>query len=202
MQIVYVVTNPAMPGIVKIGLSAQEDANARIEQLYTTGVPVPFKLEFACRVESAAEVEKAMHQAFGPYRVNPRREFFKIEPEQAIAILKLLHTSDATGEVEKQPSEIDLQSKVAGEQLRTRRPNLNFMEMGIPVGSILEAVNGSTFVTVVGPRKVSYMDEEMSLTAATRQVLNIDYELAPSPHWTYEGKLLRKIYDETYGEGE
>ena len=44
LEIVYVLTNPAMPGLVKIGRTAGEDAGARIAQLYTTGVPVPFTL--------------------------------------------------------------------------------------------------------------------------------------------------------------
>jgi len=39
-DIVYVVTNPAMPGLVKIGYTSQADANDRIAQLYGTGVPV------------------------------------------------------------------------------------------------------------------------------------------------------------------
>ena len=41
LSIVYVLTNSAMPGLVKIGYTAQDDANSRIAQLYTTGVPVP-----------------------------------------------------------------------------------------------------------------------------------------------------------------
>ena len=72
-----------MPGLVKIGRTSHNDANIRIAQLYTTGVPVPFTLEFANRVQNAAEVEQAMHTAFGPYRINPKREFFRIDPEQA-----------------------------------------------------------------------------------------------------------------------
>jgi hypothetical protein len=38
----------------------------------------------------------------------------------------------------------------------------------------------------------------MSLTAATQQVLGTEYAVAPGPHWTYDGRLLRDIYDETY----
>ena len=37
---------------------------------------------------------KAFHNAFGPYRVNPRREFFEIEPEQAIGLLDLMKLED------------------------------------------------------------------------------------------------------------
>ena len=76
LSIVYVLTNSAMPGLVKIGYTAQDDANSRIAQLYTTGVPVPFTIEYACKVQNAEEVEKALHVAFGPNRINPRREFF------------------------------------------------------------------------------------------------------------------------------
>jgi hypothetical protein len=117
-NVVYVLTNAAMPGLVKLGWSAQEDVSSRLTQLYTTGVPVPFDLVYVCRVENADEVENALHTAFGPNRVNPRREFFRIDPEQAIAILKLLHTVDATAEVASQPTAIDAQSIQAAETSR------------------------------------------------------------------------------------
>lgn len=202
MEIVYVLTNPAMPGLVKIGYTAQEEASSRIAQLYTTGVPVPFTIEFACRVENGADVEKALHTAFSPNRINPKREFFRIEPEQAIAILRLLHTDEATQEVTLQPTEVDQQSLVAAEQMRARRPNLNFEEMGIPVGSELRSVKADIAVTVIGPKKVRLGDEEMSLTAATRQALALEYSVAPGPHWTFDGKLLSEIYETTYGDVE
>jgi hypothetical protein len=204
MPIVYVLTNPAMPNLVKIGRTTDDDANSRIAQLYSTGVPVPFKLEYACRVANGEDVEKALHIAFGPNRVNPRREFFRIESEQVIAILRLLHVEDATREVAAQPAgpELDEQSIAAGEQLATRRPNLNFEEMGIPVGSELKSVRDGSSVTVVGPRKVRLGDDVISLTAATRKVLQLDYSVAPGPHWTFNGKLIRDLYEETYGDVE
>jgi T5orf172 domain-containing protein len=202
LQIVYVLSNPAMPNLVKIGRTDDTDANARIGALYSTGVPVPFKLEFACKVPNAAELEQALHIAFAPNRINPRREFFRIEPEQAIAILRLLHTEDATGEVEAQPTGLDEQSLAAADQLRTRRPNLNFEEMGIPIGSELKSTHNDAIVIVAGPRKVRLGDEMISLTAATRQILQLEHNVQPGPHWTYNGKLMSKIYEETYGDDE
>jgi len=89
-QIVYVLTNPAMPGLIKIGKTTQLEVDDRMKQLYSTGVPVPFDCAFACQVKDASEVEKSLHFAFGNHRVNPNREFFKIEPERVIAVLKLL----------------------------------------------------------------------------------------------------------------
>ncbi len=199
-MIVYVLTNPAMPGLVKIGKTSFSEPEDRIAQLYTTGVPVPFKIEFAGRVSDEREVEKALHIAFGPQRINPKREFFRIEPEQVIAILRLLHTEDKTAEVVAQNAEIDAESVQAAESLRARRPNLNFEEMQIPIGSILQSYDDDSTATVVGPKKVRYRDEEMTLTAATRVMLNLDYSVKPGPHWTYNGKRVSAIYDETYPE--
>ena len=202
-NIVYVLTNPAMPGIVKIGRTTQDDINVRLAQLYSTGVPVPFTLAYACKVENNEEVESALHTAFGPYRVNPKREFFRIGSDQAIAILKLLHSEDATTEVAQQTiGTIDQQSIVAAEQLSARRPNLNFDEMGIPTGAVLNSSRSDATATVMSARKVRYNDEEMSLSTATRQMMGVDYPLAPGPYWTYEGRLLADIYEETYGENE
>lgn len=200
LSVVYVLTNSAMPGLVKIGTTAQDDdASKRISQLYTTGVPVPFDLEFACRVPNATEVESALHTAFAPNRVNPRREFFRIEAEQAIAILKLLHVEDATREFATRPGDIDPQSLAAAEQLRSRRPNMNFEEMGIPVGAILTSTDdGMASVTVMDARKVKLGDDVLSLTAATQRVLAVDYPVQPSPDWTFQGKSLRDMYEETY----
>jgi hypothetical protein len=199
LNIVYVLKNSAMPGLVKIGYTTQDDANSRIGQLYTTGVPVPFELCYACKVQNAEEVEKALHLAFSPQRINPKREFFEIEPEQAVAILKLLHTEDATTEIEQQPTTIDQESVIAAEQLKSKRPNMNFSEMGIPIGTVLHSVHGPYVATVIAAKKIRFNDEDMSLTKATCQVLGIDYGVQPSPHWTYQGKLLKNIYEETYG---
>ena len=197
-MIVYVLTNPAMPGLVKIGKTTLDDATDRILQLYTTGVPVPFKIEFACRASDELEVEKALHIAFGPQRINPKREFFRIEPEQAIAILKLLHSEDATDEVKEKNSQVDAESAQAAESLRARRPNLNFEEMGIPLGSVLQSFDDESTATVIGPKKVKYRDQELTLTAATRLMLQLDYSVQPGPHWTFNGKRVSEIYEETY----
>lgn len=207
MPFVYVLTNPAMPGLVKLG-QTQDSAKTRIAQLYTTGLPFPFTLEFACRVENPAEVEQALHTAFAPQRVNPRREFFRIEPGQAIAILRLLHTEDATAAVAAEPAGPDAQELAAGEAAgeqfrRTRRPNLNFHEMGIADGSVLSSTaREQQQVIVTGAKKVKLGDEEMSLTAATRAVLGLDYSVAPGPYWIFEGRLLQEIYDATYPSEE
>ena len=55
--IVYVLTNPAMPGMVKIGRTGRQ-VEARLSDLYSTGVPLPFECEYAARVKDQNERER------------------------------------------------------------------------------------------------------------------------------------------------
>lgn len=45
--------------------------------------------------------------------------------------------------------------------------------------------------TVESNRKFRFDDEVMSLTSATRLDMNLEYSVAPGPHWTYNGKTIR-----------
>ena len=197
--IVYVLTNPAMPGLVKIGKTTRGSIDARLNGLYSTGVPVPFECDYAARVKDEAKVERAFHQAFGPYRLNPRREFFEIEAEQAIALLELMAEEDVTPTLQREAEAVDIEAKDASSKLKARRPNLNFREMGIPIGSELQ-FNQSPheIVKVTSERKVEFRGEDTSLTAVTRQLLGTPYQVAPGPYWSYQGRQLRDIYNETY----
>lgn len=76
LGIVYVLTNAAMPGLVKIGKTSRGSVDARLSELYSTGVPVSFECAFAGRTEDKHKVEKAFHHTFGPYRINPTKEVF------------------------------------------------------------------------------------------------------------------------------
>ena len=198
MEIVYVLTNPAMPGLIKIGMTSFEDVSQRLSQLYSAGVPFPFELAFACRVPDAEKVEAALHHAFAPHRVNSKREFFKLDPEHPIAILKLLHIDDATNEIEKMPPQIPIEDVEAGQHYSARRPPMNFTEMGIPLNAMLHFKKGDATARVISDKKVLYDNAEMSLTAATRLLLGLDYSVQPSPYWTYNGKSLNMLYEETY----
>lgn len=200
LGIVYVLTNPAMPGIVKIGKTTRNDVSTRLAELYTTGVPVPFDCAYAARVKDETAVERAFHQAFGPYRLNTKREFFMIEADQAITLLKLMAVEDVTPCVQEEAEKVDADSQEATRKLNGRRPNMNFFEMGLPAGTILTFTQSDDTVTVASERKVIFRDEETSLTNATRQLLNNgQYHVAPGGYWSHGDKPLREIYDETYG---
>lgn len=198
--IVYVLENAAMPGIVKIGKTSRDSIKERLNELYSTGVPVPFDCVYAARVGNEVEVEKAFHEAFGPNRINPKREFFEIDSGQAIAVLRLVAVEDVTPDVQKEAVEIDEDSQAGARKLRSRRPNLNFDDMRIPLGSELKFTKGDETVVVISDRRVKYQESEFSLTAITRVLLGVERDVRPTPYWTFQGRLLQEIYRETYEE--
>ena len=198
--IVYLLTNEAMPGLVKIGKTTQDDPQVRMVQLYNTSVPVPFHCVLAVQVDDPDSAERALHQAFHPNRVNPKREFFKIDPEQAVAALSLAKGEDVTPSVNQDNSAIPDAERASSERLRSRRPNLNFFEMDIPKGSVLEPTSGEETAVVIDERRVLFRDQEMSLTEATRERQELTYNVAPTGYWRYQGRSLKEIYRETYDD--
>lgn len=83
---IYVLSNPGMPGVVKIGRSIN-GGKSRASEIYGTGIPAPFNVEFDVLVEDCKEMEKQVHDTLSKHRVNPKREFFKVEPIEAIRII-------------------------------------------------------------------------------------------------------------------
>ena len=200
--IVYVLTNPAMPRMVKIGKTGR-DVEVRLNDLYTTGVPLPFECAYAARVADMDKVEKAFHNAFGPYRVNPRREFFSIEPEQAIGLLDLMKLEDMTPAMQAEADNVDIEAKASSEKLkRSRRPSLNYLEMGIPIGStILYQGDGETTCTVADGRSVNFQGRTLSISKLTAELRQApDRPIRGPAHWSFNGRLLDDLYEETYGE--
>jgi hypothetical protein len=86
---VYILRNEAMPGLLKIGYSVKVPTE-RVDELFATGVPEPFKLAYYCLVENADKLEPAIHRNLSAYRHRESREFFRIDLEAAVrSITKL-----------------------------------------------------------------------------------------------------------------
>ena len=87
----YCLSNSSMPGLLKIGQTKNEP-KVRAEQLQTTGVPLPFKIEFAKYVKDYVKKEKILLNLLEQYyeRINPKREFFKVSKEEVYAFFELI----------------------------------------------------------------------------------------------------------------
>ena len=139
------------------------------------------------------------------YRLNPRREFFEILPEQVEVLLRLLGKRDVTPEVNAENEQLDPESREAGKELsKRRRPRLKFEDIGIPIGAILVSVNNTEErAEVIDTEKgwVRFHEEEMSFIQATRRMLGLEESrsVRPASYWMYEGRLLSDMYEDVYG---
>jgi len=89
MPYIYCLSNPAMPGLLKIGAVHISDKSVkdRADELYGTGVPYEFSIELFAEVEDSRTTEKNIHALLNEYRVNKSREFFRIELEELKTII-------------------------------------------------------------------------------------------------------------------
>ena len=208
---VYVLKNEYMPGLIKIGIT--DNLDERMRTLYNTSVPVAFEVVYACKVHycDCRKIEGALHNAFCTDRVNPKREFFKMEASRAVGILRLFSIEEVTEEAnadiraELSPSELEAQTRAVvnreniEQEQRKKRPTLNYYDLGINNGERLYwKDNSNIYVIVSGERKVFYENELCSLTFVTQKIKGTEKPIAPAPYWVYEGKLLIDIYNEKY----
>ena len=86
-QWVYILSNPALPNMLKIGYTKNEP-EVRAKQISaSTGVALPYKVEWAFQCFNGEQLEQEVHAELASYRVNQNREFFDIplaEAQEAI----------------------------------------------------------------------------------------------------------------------
>jgi hypothetical protein len=75
---VYVLIDPAMPGLVKIGWTAGTSEERAQQLSAVTGVAASFAVAYDEAVADPIEAEKRIHQELIGFRYNRNREFFKI----------------------------------------------------------------------------------------------------------------------------
>ena len=86
---VYILSNPGMPGLLKIGMT-RFDPTRRVQELSSaTGVPTPFQLVYYREFHDCVAAELEIHSIFATkgLRYNDQREFFSVDTVEAINTL-------------------------------------------------------------------------------------------------------------------
>jgi T5orf172 domain len=209
VEIIYVLTNEAMPGLVKIGKTGRNEVRKRLAELNSSSaVPLPFRCHFAGEVtEHSEDVEKTLHQLFASHRVNKKREFFRIDPELPVLALRLASAKDVTPQYETIPNEEE--AKAVADQ-RQRRENTSLSKYGILPGSTLTlSRKPSLTCTVVDDTKVEFEGAVMSISkAAALAMQKLGYKsesYSGYDYWMFDDKTIweiRRIKDEGQAESE
>ncbi len=200
-QIVYVLTNAEMPGLVKIGIT-EGNIEDRVKGLDNTSVPVPLECFYAAEVSDAAKIERAIHEAFDDHRVRKSREFFRLSPDKPKAIIELLCLKNVTPGVELFAEAGDEEALA---DAKKRRAAFNFKIIGIKPGTVLQSVFDDMITcAVTGDRSVEFRGKEESLSSSA---LIVAHEkgfgwstIAGPQYWKYEGKTLSELRAAKIGE--
>lgn len=193
-EIIYILINEAMPGYIKIGRT--NDINRRIQDLDWTNIPLPFQCFYAARVNDVNFVEKQIHTAFADNRVRSNREFFKMNPERVVAIIKLVELENVTPKqnVESNP---DIQEEL--EKIYTKR--FNFESAKIPIGSELIFTRDQNIkAKVVSNGNIEINSEVKSLSRAAQELLHVNYPVQGPIFWIFEDETLDERRKRIEGE--
>ncbi len=198
--IVYCLTNPAMPGLVKIGRVENSDADAlkkRLSSLYTSSMPYPFTLRYAVVAANAKKIEGLLHDAFADSRNNPRREFFEIAYERVIAAMQLtggkeIYLDDKPDSKVKQ-ADIDARNRLQQREDK-KLSAFKFSYAEVPIGAEITFVRDSEITAkVVEEKQIVFRGETTSLSNAATIVLRKTGQrgrYAGPQYWEYEGETL------------
>jgi hypothetical protein len=108
---VYCLSNPSYPNTYKIGYTAKTMVE-RMQELHSTGVIYPFKLEVAKQVNNCKEAESKLHAILNKYRVVKNREFFKIDLEKIKMLFEMLEGDYYNEDDEEFDEEMDEELEV------------------------------------------------------------------------------------------
>lgn len=191
MEIIYILTNEAMPGYVKVG-KTNNNLEQRVRDLSaSTSVPLPFTVFYACTVKDAQFVEHQLHDAFDNNRINPRREFFQIAPERIVSALKLAEIENITPHKDLIESKEDREALNAARKIRGR---FNFEMVEIPLGAELyfsrdESIKAKVIDTH-STNSIELNGKRTSLSHSAQDILGYQYGVAGTDYWMFDGETL------------
>ena len=175
-----------MPGICKVGVT--DDVNKRLKSLNaSTALPTRFQIyEVFDDLENTELMEQLILNTFADRRINARREFLEIHPEQLCDFVK--------------KNKRKIREEVVDDSL--------WNKLGINEGEVLYFTDGEKMfrgikAIVHKGHRVLYKNKPMSLSDAAVKVLNSLFDkkwkaAQGTIYWTYKGKTIRELKDK-YG---
>ncbi|MBF0259852.1 MAG: GIY-YIG nuclease family protein [Desulfamplus sp.] len=110
---VYIITNKAMPDILKVGFT-MKDPEIRAGELNHTGTPHPYKVEYHILIENPQAIEQKVHRQL--YGKREGKEWFKCPIGDAIASIKTVagagvlletYSNEKNKEIKKEEPKVD-----------------------------------------------------------------------------------------------
>ena len=189
-EIIYILTNDAMPGFIKIGKTSS-DIEQRIKDLDNTSTPLPFQCFYAAKVNKGDFIEKKIHYIFGEQRVRNNREFFRVDPNRVKAAIDLVSLEEVTPQMQ---NVLEAEDDEALSQNERRSP-FRFSLVKIPIGAILKFARDENITCqVIDDKHVMFKDQITSLSRLAAQLLKQvgwkSTQVQGPLFWMYEDETL------------
>jgi len=183
MEYVYVLSNPSMPGLVKIGMTTRSDINDRVKELDSaTGIPTPFKVEGVINTMNAESLEQYLHEYFSEYRVSTSREFFNLEPNDVLMMDKSFEAKVENVELKSQIKELKNIITEQEEQIEElEQENNNYEENNQDYESIINFINDITELQLIFDKNIEKLEVsheiEMLCSKQKDKIIDLEWEL-------------------------
>ena len=216
---VYILTNESFrEDWVKIGRSSRP-VDVRSKELDNTAVPLPFKVYATIQTTKYTNVERIVHKQIDrltDLRIRQNREFFNVEPTQALDILLDLATAidDAVvmqyvddKPVQLYPSINNEKPQAVKIEKHVQRKPFEFALVGLKDGDMITFAPLNIQVKVNGKNKVEFEGRLWSLSAFTGTYLPIEKQnnsgaYQGPKYFTYNNKTLWDLRLELEKQGE
>lgn len=216
---VYILTNDSFrEDWVKIGRSSRP-VDVRSKELDNTAVPLPFKVYATIQTTKYTNVERIVHKQIDrltDLRIRQNREFFNVEPTQALDILLDLATAidDAVvmqyvddKPVQLYPSINNEKPQAVKIEKHVQRKPFEFAMVGLKDGDMITFAPLNIHVKVNGKNKVEFEGRLWSLSAFTGTYLPIEKQnnsgaYQGPKYFTYNNKTLWDLRLELEKQGE
>lgn len=122
---VYIITNAAMPDLVKIGYSTK-DPDLRAAELNNTGSPLPYIVAYEILIRNPYQIEQKAHVLLRDYREG--KEWFRCTP--AIAVRYIREAADGLGLMEDvrilitEPTKVESEEDIAAREKELNRQHV------------------------------------------------------------------------------
>lgn len=205
---VYILTNKSFrDDWVKIGKSSRP-VDVRSKELDNTAVPLPFDIFATIQTSKYAEVERIVHKQIDrltDLRIRQKREFFNVQPDQALDILldqaQVLDDAVVLKYEDGKPYQIypviGTPKPMISEKKEQRKP-FAFSMVGLKVGDTVTFDPLKIDVKVAGENKIEHENRLWSLSNFTATFIPEDMRNQSDAYqgpkyFSYNGKTLWQI---------
>ena len=79
-----------------------------------------------------------------------------------------------------------------------RRPNINFLELGLNIGDTIEYIDGRSTAKVSAPKRLTINGNDLSFSRASWLASGPYVNWNKRKEWTHNGKTLEDMYNQTH----